>query len=197
MFFCCRSLKPRRLVYSEKALFICFENEEIVRDKILMSQVENIYIFDDMTPRPTDDDQTFDFPEESIQLPGCFAELESSFQTCASNMVTFVQNRCSLCPKVSSPLEYGSKEVKDDRTFIVVSTKEDGFNSGRTYYFLCKSEDRNEIFDELKKIHHQVLIKSRNWFENSQATLIELIDTSFFQRISGVLIIAVRKISDL
>ena len=153
---CCREWQTRRIVYTNDLIFICMENEDIVRDSIPLSEVESVR------------KQT---PHSSSQL------------------FSFSKSHKSLSSVINKSLNEESG-IFETKNVLTVSTKIDGYNSGRTYQFHASSEDVcNSIIAHLQKLVAGASRKRK--FENSQERVAAVLNSTFVQTILAAAVVAV------
>jgi hypothetical protein len=130
-----RKWQTRRLVITKEELYICLLNDDVIRDWIPLSDIEAVSDLQD-----------------SVETPRVLSRPNSgSFSSKGTNALK--ENSANITPSHSIRDEKYMFLAQSGANGIVISTIDDGHNSGRKYYIRAGSEEaRAAISGEIKKL---------------------------------------------
>jgi hypothetical protein len=172
-----RKFEQRRIVITNKEIFIALVNEEVTRELIPLLEIISVE-----EQGGKDEDPAVD-PDGSVSTPTRSRSLR--LQPSKSN------SRIDPADDAGASTSFATVRHADT---IKIITKEDGYNAGRSYFLQVSSRTtRLQIMGLLNKHISQMRKKAeaRSKFKQSQDSVKRIINSSAFQAVSALLIVAV------
>jgi hypothetical protein len=163
-----RKWQVRRVVYTRDEIFICFQDEDVIRDMIPLAEVV------------------------SVEAEGAKEVAELS-----PHKLSFGK-RHNEPASIKQRLVKDDSNLFETSNSMVVSTQLDGYNSGRQYRFQSDSQNAcGRLVAQLRKLAAEARKREagKTRFRNSQERLGRVINSIPFQAMLTVIILAVSSFS--